>query len=234
LLGLFTTTSGRTAIARVTPADAAKGSFSLTTANFVWNTSTEVFDAKDMAMLPGDFNNDGQTDILLLHRVISSPYETEAYFLKGQSATISPTGTIIYDSGPNNWDFTKGIYVAADENGDHRGDLVIMYDYGNYQTKIWKYVTTPTTTNSAGITFAPTMAWDSKTGNWNQKNSQIVTGDFNADGNQDILVFYDYGGSTIKDWLFIGRGTTLTYPGATLLQTHNYWDATKSQFAGGR
>ncbi|ANB06390.1 hypothetical protein SAM40697_2431 [Streptomyces ambofaciens] len=82
---------------------------------------------------------------------------------------------------------------AADFDGDGRGDVGVLYDYGQgtdgtHRTALW-------TLTSGGTGFgSPVRVWDSATGgSWNWSRSKAFTGDFDGDGDGDVGVLYDYG-----------------------------------------
>ncbi|MEW2265119.1 trypsin-like serine protease [Streptomyces sp. NPDC047868] len=82
---------------------------------------------------------------------------------------------------------------AADFDGDGRGDVGVLYDYGQgtdgtNRTALWTL-----TSNGTGFG-SPVRVWDSATGgSWNWSRSKAFTGDFDGDGDGDVGVLYDYG-----------------------------------------
>ncbi|MDD2376322.1 MAG: hypothetical protein PHD15_02340 [Clostridia bacterium] len=93
--------------------------------------------------------------------------------------------------------------LSGDYNGDGKDDVAALYDCGNNQTKIivWK---------STGSGYSNgEVWWDSGVGNFDITKviGRVVSGDFNADGKDDISVLYDYGNSKSSYLNFISNGT---------------------------
>ncbi|MBD0419236.1 VCBS repeat-containing protein, partial [Streptomyces sp. TRM S81-3] len=117
--------------------------------------------------------------------------------------TLTSTGTgfgkpvKVWDStGSISWNWDRSKVVSGDFDGDGRGDVGVLYDYGrqadgSYRTALW-------TLTSTGPGFgAPVKAWDSSGfTSWNWERSKVVSGDFNGDGRGDVGVLYGYGTQT--------------------------------------
>ncbi|MFE1070605.1 esterase, partial [Streptomyces sp. NPDC058783] len=93
------------------------------------------------------------------------------------------------------WSGDKSKPVSGDFDGDGRGDVGVLYDYGaradgtGNRTGLW-------TLSSTGSGFAkPVKVWDSGdvAGSWTWSSSELVSGDFDGDGRGDVGVLYDNG-----------------------------------------
>lgn len=91
----------------------------------------------------------------------------------------------------------------GDMNGDGKADLMTFYDYGNATTRNFDFL-------SKGTSFGPVSAWYSGPQNFNAARAKYVYGDFNADGKEDIMAFYDYGNALTRAWLFKSNGSSVT------------------------
>ncbi|MGC9499022.1 trypsin-like serine protease [Streptomyces sp. WG7] len=171
----------------------------------------------------GDFNGDGRDDVGVLY-----DYGVRADGGGNRTAlwTLTSTGSgfgkpvKVWDSadgGSWNWDRSKP--VAGDFNGDGRGDVGVLYDYGvqadgDSRTGLW-------TLTSTGSGFGkPVMAWDSVDSgiSWRWDSSKPVAGDFDGDGRGDVGVLYnngvraDGGGNRTALWKLTSTGSAFGKP----------------------
>jgi hypothetical protein len=178
------------------------------------------------SVVSGDFNKDGILDLVTVGRALSfyrglgggryaSPVNTSlahSYYQlvvadfnsdgKLDVAVLGSPVTIFLGKGDGN--FRKGITIsvpanavsiaAADFNGDHIPDLVVSIDTGVASTT----GTTEAFLGKGDGTFT-------KAPNLPRGGGQIVTGDFNADGHQDVAVITDQ--FTVAMLLGNGDGT---------------------------
>ena len=115
-------------------------------------------------------------------------------------------------SGSNGWFSTKkGGYegnklvhtVSGDWNGDAFTDIAGFYDYGNGITRI--HVQLNTQRNRLDYQ-ASAGWWESTKGYDTKAINQLVAGNFNADGNDDIAAFYDYGSDETRIHVWLSDG----------------------------
>ncbi|WP_406503235.1 FG-GAP repeat domain-containing protein [Streptomyces sp. NBC_00212] len=97
-----------------------------------------------------------------------------------------------WDSDSDSWNWNASKLTAGDYNGDGKADIGILYNYGQTndgrsQTGLWTMAGT-----TDGVS-APKKVWDSGSDSWNWNWSEVVSGDFNGDGKQDIAAWYTYG-----------------------------------------
>ncbi|MEU3414885.1 FG-GAP-like repeat-containing protein [Streptomyces sp. NPDC006658] len=116
----------------------------------------------------------------------------------------------------------------ADFNGDGKGDIAVLYDYGQeadgtFHTGLWTYLG-----NGSGFN-QPVKVWDSVSagsGSWNWDRSKVTTGDFNGDGKDDVGILYNNGeqaDGTSKTALW-----TLTSTGSGFTGPSKKWDNVSS------
>ncbi|KMS70450.1 esterase, partial [Streptomyces leeuwenhoekii] len=107
----------------------------------------------------------------------------------------------------------------ADFNGDGKGDIGVLYDYGQeadgtFHSGLWTYLS-----NGSGFN-QPVKVWDnvsSNSGSWNWDRSKVTTGDFNGDGKDDVGILYNNGqnadGANVTAlWTLTSTGTGFTNP----------------------
>ena len=117
-----------------------------------------------------------------------------------------------------------GHSVTGNFNGDAYTDIVSFFDEGNDSVSAWLFSGTGT-----GISHEQ-MLWSTGQGQWNWSNSTFVAGDFNGDGKDDVIGFYDYGNDNLGVWLFPGTGSGIGH-GQFLWSTGpGQWNMRNSQF----
>lgn len=120
-----------------------------------------------------------------------------------------PTSNLAFD------DYARSL--SGDVDGDGYAESVALYDYGGATTKIWALFT------SGGNQ----VWWASQPGYFDATKCKSIVGDFNGDGKDDLAVLYNYGGSTIKIWLFFSNGSGFSAPAEAFYSTGWSWDASK-------
>jgi hypothetical protein len=162
--------------------------------NWAWGSSTPLI---------GDFNGDGKPDVMVMYDYGNSDMGLLLLANTGSSLS-SPVSW--YRSGPGGVNAGAAWPIVGDFNGDGKPDVLMMYDYGNNQTKFLRFPNT-------GSGFSNFSAiWDSGVGNWSWGWSVPLTADFNGDGKPDVVVMYNYGNNDTGLNLLPGTGTALGSP----------------------
>jgi hypothetical protein len=115
--------------------------------------------------------------------------------------------------------------VAADYNGDAKSDVLSLYDYDN-SAALWAFQ------SGTGNSLAPELVWAGNPGDCDAARCKVVSGDFDADGNGDVALFYDYGGGMTRVWVLNSNGTTMT-PSLVWSSGTGNCDATKCKIVSG-
>ena len=118
----------------------------------------------------GDFNNDGNADILWRN---TSTNEVAIWEMNG--TTILPSSAILATNPGANWQIASTVNGTGDTNGDGLSDILWRNTSTN-QAAIWEMNGTALLPSSAILATNPGANW------------QIVdSGDYNGDGNTDLL-----------------------------------------------
>ncbi|WP_433862320.1 GH25 family lysozyme [Streptomyces sp. L7] len=166
-----------------------------------WNIFNRVIGA-------GDVNSDGKPDILA-----TTPDGT-LYFYAGNGSTNGVNRS--YQNGVKigwGWDIFSKVINGGDFTGDGKSDLVAVRNDGT----LWLYPSTGVVNPTTPSSYLPGILIGS--GGWSAF-SQIVSGDFNGDGVQDIL-------ATRPD------GTMLLYPGVRQTPSSTSWFGTPTVVGSG-
>jgi hypothetical protein len=124
---------------------------------------------------PVNHMNTGSSQGRMPHRYSSNPAVGKIGFI---SATQIPIG------GGDTWNSTA---LAGDFNGDGKKDIVSIVE--NYVSSTWTYSVSVVLSNGDG-TFKPAVLTPVA---GNDSNAQIVVGDLNGDGKDDIIVAHQNG-----------------------------------------
>lgn len=203
------------------------GSRTFTAKNYI---STPYWDAsKSPQLVSGDFNSDNVIDIATMYNYGYSNglYTSMGIWVFENSGSRTFTARN-YISTPY-WDASKSPQlVSGDFNADNVIDIATMYNYGYsnglYTSMgIWAFINSGAHSLTAR-NYISTKYWDAS------KSPQLVSGDFNNDGLNDVATMYNYGYSnglytSMGIWVFTNSGST--FSAQNFLSTR-YWDASKS------
>ncbi len=176
-----------------------------------------TWDYEGAKIVTGDFTGDGKQDVVSLYGYDGNQAKMWSFASNGTSLNGAEQW---WDSGIGNWNAAATQILSGDFNADGWLDVAAFYAYGNNQSRIFLFAN-----NHHGGFDAPSVLWDSGPHNWNGGTTQLLSGDFNGDGKQDIAALYGYDGSRSRIWLFKGNGTGLDAP-------VNAWDSGPGNWEG--
>ncbi len=137
----------------------------------------------------GDYNGDGKDDLAILYGYQVERDVIAFVFTSDGSKLNSPQNW--WQAGAGNWDWAGSKLLSGDYDGDGKDDMAMFYGYGGSQSAIFGFI-------SSGNKFNTTPIWyNSGTGNWAWSATKVLSGDFNGDGADEIVGFYNYGGSHV-------------------------------------
>ncbi|MGZ3115464.1 FG-GAP-like repeat-containing protein [Streptomyces sp. H62] len=187
----------------------ADGGFTSPFASFA---RAEGWTASSMKFATGDYNGDGRDDLAALYG-----YSTgEVKFI---TFPTTPNGgfdqTAVHGWSTTGWSFDSASVHSGDFNGDGRDDLAAWYDYGDGHDAVIGF-----TTGADGAFGNRTELWSTAAGNYTRGQMQIVTGDYNGDGRDDLATVYGYSDGRVKTITWTAKAD------GTLNSPLHSWEAT--------
>ncbi|MCZ7458900.1 FG-GAP-like repeat-containing protein [Streptomyces sp. WMMC940] len=137
----------------------------------------------------GDFDGDGRDDMAVWYAGADGTTKLHTFTTKTNGTFNAPVAS--WSAPAGTWLRSSTKFVTGDFNGDGREELGVYYDQGGNGMKTYVFTTQP------GGTFAsPTTWWNTAALKWDQAIPQA--GDFNGDGHDDTLIWYDYADGSDK------------------------------------
>ena len=167
---------------------------SFSTSQVWWRAGAGNWDWAGSKLSVGDYTGDGKDDLSILYG-----YETQrdvASFVFPSTGSRFSASQMWWRAGAGNWDWKGSRVTSGDYTGDGADDLGIFYGYGGSQSAIFVF---PSTTSR----FKTSSIWyNSGPGNWSWASTKILSGDFDGSGADEIVGFYNYGGSHAGLYVF--------------------------------
>ncbi|MEV5493033.1 FG-GAP-like repeat-containing protein [Streptomyces bobili] len=147
----------------------------------------------------GDFNGDGRDDIAGLYDYSAGAVKLWHFPAQPTGGFAAPTVAWSHDA----WgDWSRTYVHAGDFNGDGKDDIATWFDYPDGSDKIHTYVSLST---GNGTFAAPRQAWSLPAGTITYQAMQMVPGDYNGDGLDDLGAMYGYNDGTVKMFTWLAR-----------------------------
>lgn len=153
----------------------------------LWSQTRANYDATKVSdrITTGDYNGDGKDEVAAFYDYGSG--QTKIHMFSNSNGTL--VDSTPYDSLIGNFDALSisGKVVSGDFNGDGIDEILTLYNYGNSGAKLFKF-----SYNNSTKKFTYDVVWSATSFNWNSVKG-MVSGDYNGDGKDEVLMFYDYG-----------------------------------------
>lgn len=165
----------------------------------------------------GDYDGNGKDEVIAFYDYGSANTGIHRLYEEGGKYYNAS----IWESGVNNFNansITNKI-VSGDFNGDGKDEILTLYDYFNRTSTMFQF-----SLNSDGKSVSTKSVWRATDFVADMVNA-MVAGDFDGDGKDEVLIFYDYGNNvTVMFELKMGADGTFT--------SRKAWETTS--FAGNR
>jgi hypothetical protein len=183
-----------------------------------WNVAS-------IKVVSGNFDADPQArdDIAVVYNNGNLTYSIRLLLADGApgSPTFAAPATW-YTNPQGSADWANLKVFAGDLDGDGRVDVSHLYQYPNCQSRIWTHFST-------GSAFGQgVQMWDSGPGTFCWAATELLAGDFDADGRGDVVALQDLGGCTATLIPFYGNANR------TLAAVGRVWTSAAGAWCGGR
>ncbi|WP_433543662.1 trypsin-like serine protease (plasmid) [Streptomyces sp. CA-294286] len=143
----------------------------------------------------GDYNGDGRGDTAIMANYGNGKAQLFTSLGKPDGGFEAPF--VAWTSTPGSWYAERATLHSGDFDGDGRDDIAAWFDFSSGRDTLYTFTSTP-----KGGFNAPFSSWTNPS-DWNVANLKFATGDFDADGRDDIGGLYRYADGSIKMFSFL-------------------------------
>ncbi|WP_107490262.1 FG-GAP-like repeat-containing protein [Streptomyces wuyuanensis] len=179
-----------------------------------WAGPAGAYPRNRCKFVTGDFNGDGRDDLSVF-------YGQSDNSVKNYTHLSTVSGGF---SAPTDWWYSSAIDWnritphAGDFSGDGRDDAIIWYDYADGSDKVSTILAESVEgQDKFGSAFVSLAA---SPGSWDITRSQLVIGDYNGDGRDDIGAMHHQPDGSVKMWTWTARATDNKFNGALASWTY--------------
>ncbi|MER6999655.1 VCBS repeat-containing protein [Streptomyces sp. NPDC000410] len=185
-------------------------------------TSTGTWTRNLSKITTGDFNGDGRDDVGVLYDYAAGAVKLWTFQAQPTGGFAHPIVAWTHDA----WgDWNRTHVHAGDFNGDGKDDIATWFDYPDGSDKIHTYISLST----GNSTFAPPKeAWSVGAGTITYQSMQMVPGDYNGDGNDDLGAMYRYSNGTVKMFTWLAKSDGTFEP--IKVSWSDFWDYARTTF----
>ncbi|MEU2496489.1 FG-GAP-like repeat-containing protein [Streptomyces sp. NPDC007883] len=198
------------------------GTFSAPTSS--WSAPTGTWARARAKFVTGDFNGDGRDDLSAFYGQGDDSIKTYVFNAQPGGGFVAPVAW--WQTTALDWSRTYP--HSGDFNGDGRDDATVWYDYADGSDK----TSTVLSENVAGADrFGAAKVTLNSAGGLDITRSQLVVGDYNGDGRDDLSIMHNLADNSVKMWTWTARPDTLFNAGlAGYTVPLSSWDYSLSRF----
>ncbi|MFD5430251.1 FG-GAP-like repeat-containing protein [Streptomyces sp. NPDC127084] len=163
-----------------------------------WSAPSGTWLRNRCKFVTGDFNGDGRDDIGVFYGQGDDTVRNHTFLGTVTGGFDRPTSW--WYTASLDWD--RATPHAGDFNGDGRDDAMIWYDYADGSDKVSTFIAESEPDDRFGSAF---VSLSSNAGNWDIKRSQLVIGDYNGDGRDDIGAMYHQPDDSVRMWTWTAK-----------------------------
>ncbi|MFE9094978.1 FG-GAP-like repeat-containing protein [Streptomyces sp. NPDC007264] len=167
--------------------------------------------ADRMKFATGDYDGDGRDDLGALYGYTDGTVALITFLTKPTGGFNEP----IHGWESTGWTFANASVYSGDFNGDGRDDIASWYDYGDGHDAVISFNASDVDGkfgNRREILSIPA-------GSYERSRMQLVTGDYDGDGRDDLATLYGYADGRVKTITWTSK------PDGTLNGSLHSWEA---------
>jgi len=154
-----------------------------------WDTDVSGgFPADLVRSAAGDFDGDGRTDLVIFRE--DADKVVRLFLLRSDGNRFSAASEPVWSGSTFRLSHLKA--VAGDFDGDGDDDLAAYQGLVDGQVRLWTF------RSDRGAFAAPVSHWDSGAGGPGVAGANLVAGDFDGDGDDDVADVHDVGGARTR------------------------------------
>ncbi|MFD4582937.1 FG-GAP-like repeat-containing protein [Streptomyces sp. NPDC058434] len=145
----------------------------------------------------GDYNGDGRDDLAILYDYAAGAVKLWTFLATPSGGFNAPVQSWTHDT----WgDWGRTNLYAGDFNGDGRDDAGFWFDYPDGRDVFYTL-----NGNTNGTFTAPKASLTVAAGGLTYRSMQIVPGDYNGDGRDDLGAMYGYSDGNVKMFTWLSK-----------------------------
>ncbi|MGW2559768.1 FG-GAP-like repeat-containing protein [Streptomyces sp. NPDC001514] len=164
-----------------------------------WSAPAGTWTRSRAKIITGDFTGDGRDDLSVFYGQGDNSVKTYVFNAQPNGGFAAPA--VWWESASLDWNRTYP--HSGDFNGDGRDDATIWYDYADGSDKtstiLSENVDGKDRFGSAKVTL------NSAPGNLDVKRLQLIVGDYNGDGRDDLAIMNHQADDAVKMWTWTAR-----------------------------
>jgi len=188
-----------------------------------WHTEATSWDRDASHPASGDFDGDGIAEVA---SIVDDPSGgLQRLWVLGAGTDVRRLAWTSGEGGPIGASDLR--VLAGDFDGDGLDDLVAFGDLAGSRTRVLWF---PGSRDGLGEVVP---VWDSGPGNWELARTWLVAADIEGDGDDEVVVLYQYDGGVVRLWAMPGTSDGPTTPRERWNSCQSCWEMEHTRLSGG-